>query len=61
MTDSSKQELVDLIDRRNAQVKRRNALIGEIDRLNTEIETFDRQIEFADAVRIADADQLSAE
>jgi hypothetical protein len=54
MTDSSKQELLDLIDKRNAVFDRRNELEAEVERLNAEIDAFDTEIEFSNAVRIAE-------
>jgi predicted nuclease with TOPRIM domain len=53
--------LEELVERRAVLFDRRNELEAAVQRLNAEIEEFDRQIEFADAVRIADADELPAD
>lgn len=53
MTDSSLQDLRDLIEKRNAVFDKRNQLEAAVKLLNDEIEAFDRRIEFANASRIA--------
>jgi hypothetical protein len=50
---TDREQLLQLIERRNAVAKKRDNLLAEVKRMDTDIEAFDKEIMFADAVRVA--------
>jgi hypothetical protein len=54
-------QLQELVNRRNAVANKRNDLLREAERLGTDIEVFDRQIRFADAIRVVESETAANE